>query len=659
MAKFQFQSYCWALGTTSFRTSNFNLQIERQLDLLDCFRVENSGSWKELQTVYYQFIQKKEFVKGHATNPAKDAREKTSGLVDFGLLDDERNLTTVGLALLDISRSGNFGKDNPLQISNDSFIYLKQILKMSDDRCGVPVRPYVILAWALATLGEISKDEYTYLLPLCINEKRTREIFTAIQKIRINQNTIDDAISRILLGMDNYQAALEYFLNTKTVTENVIADIGINRKSGSGGNRNYDIQFFKLYETLHKIVFERDYGSISILLEQNANILGKTKTIWRKYLFNSTVRSVIERKKIKALNDIPLLHTQTEQEFRTEFFRLIHLFKAKANLADYADLNRRYFQTTDTIIFTDDKVQLDTMPKCWINEIADKLPSIAFTKCDLLSEDISLEEIAPFFKVDEQKLYADLERLFGVKVENGEAASEVIKRERYERFNKLIDEKFDRNVLMDLLKKFEHRDDKAIYQRVTNNADIPTIFEYILGIAWYHISGRRGDVLEYMNLSLEANLLPRTHAAGGSADIVWKYEETKAYPIHALLLEATLVDNSNQRRMEMEPVSRHLGNYLLANKSKYTYCLFISTFLHPNVISDFRNRRTYDYYGERPENVVHGLKILVLTTKELRTVLERGISYDTLYSLFEAAYHSNEPISMWYEHEVIEKLNTF
>ena len=96
-----------------------------------------------------------------------------------------------------------------------------------------------------------------------------------------------------------------------------------------------------------------------------------------------------------------------------------------------------------------------------------------------------------------------------------------------ERFNKLIEKKFNNNVLIRLFDYFKNRSDKEIHKLVTDNADIPTIFEYILAITWYVISGKKGDVLEYMNLSLEADLLPKTHAGGGEADIVWKYEAEK------------------------------------------------------------------------------------------------------------------------------------
>lgn len=33
-----FKSYCWSIGTTSYRTDNFNMSIELQMKLLQQFR---------------------------------------------------------------------------------------------------------------------------------------------------------------------------------------------------------------------------------------------------------------------------------------------------------------------------------------------------------------------------------------------------------------------------------------------------------------------------------------------------------------------------------------------------------------------------------------------------------------------------------------------
>jgi hypothetical protein len=659
MPNVQYKSFCWSIGTTSFRTVDFNVQIERQLDLLNEFKSipQNANvQWRELQLLYYRFMQERDFVSGDAPNPTKDAREKTSGLVAIGLIDNNRDLTAVGHSLLDISKCGNFKRNNPLQIPADSFIYLKQLLKTHVDVDSDIVRPFPIAVYVISKLGYLTNDEFTYLLPLCSNATNTENVISAIRALRKNIGSIDEIITSCLMDMDNYKSALKYFISQQ-VSVDVICAVGMNRKSGGSGNLKYDLPYYKFFKLLHTVVLKRDTKSVLPLLEHSAKIKGKAGVFWRKYIFKSIHSGKVKRDGLKALNDAPIFKIMTEREFRIAFFKLLHLFKAKATLADYSDLNERYFKTTDTIIFADGKVELDILPRCWFSEIADRLPEIAFSKCEQLQDDVLLEEIAPFLAIDERKLSADLERIFGIKITSASDVNAIIYGEKCKRFNKLIDERFNRTTLIDLFKKFEQREDNSIRQLVTNNADIPTIFEYILGIAWYLISDRCGDILSYMNLSLEADLLPRTHATGGNADIEYKYIQTDGYPAHGLLIEATLAaDNSNQRRMEMEPVSRHLGEYILNTGDTNGYCVFVSTSLHRNVISDFRNRKTYQYFSDHYRNCVNGLKILPLATAEIRTILEHGINYASLYALFEAAYRSDEPVPTWYEREVAGKL---
>lgn len=219
----------------------------------------------------------------------------------------------------------------------------------------------------------------------------------------------------------------------------------------------------------------------------------------------------------------------------------------------------------------------------------------------------------------------------------------------------MIDNKFSDEVLIDLMTKFENRNDQEIQEIVTNNDDVPTIFEYILAIVWYKLSGRHGKILEYMNLSLDADLLPITHAAGGHEDITYKYEATESYPAHTLLIEATLSNSTNQRRMEMEPVSRHLGDYLLSHDEE-AYCLFATTYLHVNVVADFRGRKNIPYYSIDGIKQIDGMKIIPFQTKELKTIIQKQITYVQLYQIFEQAYQSVVTPNEWYNHEIINKI---
>ena len=654
-----FKSYCWSIGTTSYRTDNFNLSIEKQLQLLKQFREleENKNKeWNgnnEFQAEYYNFLKENGFLKGEAARPDKDAREKTSGLRDIGLLDDERNITESGLELLKIASLNDFSSDNFLEISKDSYLYFKQMLKTSNFIEGKEVRPFVVFLYLINELEYLTNDEFTYLLPLCIDEHTTKDIISSIKRHRkVEQKQFDDIILSVLMEKDNYKQALN-LLKTEQISEELICNVGINRKSAM-----YDKPYYKLYTILKKIVFSKDNLALELYEATKKLTNSKVGGAWRKHFFNSNARSVIAREGLSVLNTVPIFQATSEKTFNEEFFKIMHIFKAKATLSDYFDLNRRYFKITDIVLFEDNKVKLDVLPKCYIDMISDHLLDIAFCKTKLLSKNVPLKDIGTFFEIDIDDLYEKLGQALGTSVSNKKMAKKVIKNERYARFNKLIDDKFDKETLIRLFSAFESRNDDEIRNLVTDNADIPTIFEYVLGISWYIVSERKGDVLEYMNLSLEADLLPKTHAGGGEADIVWKYDKTDAYPKHTLLIEATLADGSNQRRMEMEPVSRHLGDYCLAHPKDEAYCVFITTYLNNNVISDFRARKYMEYYNNAGE-YIKGMKILPIETKELKTLLKFDVKYPQIYKMFDVAYHSDGAPKEWYEKNIVKEAGIY
>lgn len=159
-----------------------------------------------------------------------------------------------------------------------------------------------------------------------------------------------------------------------------------------------------------------------------------------------------------------------------------------------------------------------------------------------------------------------------------------------------------------------------------------------------------------MNLSLNANLLPVSHAVGGKADIVYKYSKTQYYPKHSLLIECTLLKSTAQRHTEMEPVSRHLSNYML-DEEKNAYCVVVATDLHPSIISDFRARKYAPYYRSDEEFVAF-MKIIPLSTKELRTILQKNICYSDLYAIFETAFHDQTQVPpVWYKECIESPIN--
>lgn len=650
-----YKSFCWSLGTTSFRTKNFNKTIEEQLSLLDEFwklEENKSKSWsgnKDLQTCYYDFMQSKDFVEGNAGNKPKDAREKTSGLVDIGLIDDGRKLSNAGKALLKITLENDFSSDNQFQIAKDSYIYLKQLLKTYYNVDGHTVRPFMVLIHLLNKFDYLTLDEYTYLLPLCIGETETNEIIDGISKLRCRNISIDEIIVNRLMGMLNYKTALDYFIDNE-VTEELICEIGLNRKS-----RQYDKPYFKLYQALHRVFVLNDIDNLISVYDATRDIkIGKW---WRNYLFDTTSEKAISNHPVAHLKTTLFNEVEDENTFKIAFFKIMHLFKAKATLSDYLDLNRRYIKTTDVVLFEDDTIKFDIVPKHFFKSVAAKLYQDAFTSSELLYEDCDMPEISECLIVDDDTIVAGINEELGINVSDMQSARAALEDTRYQRLQHLIDTKFTDDKILSLLDCFETRNDDEIRSMVTDNADIPTIFEYVLGILWYKASERHGKILDYMKLSLDADLLPKTHAAGGEADIVYEYEATEYYPEHTLLLEATLADSTNQRRMEMEPVSRHLGMHLIRSGNMNSYCVFATNYLNINVISDFRSRKTTPFYDPQDySKSVAGMKIIPLQTSELKKIVSNGKTYKELYPLFEAAFNSTLLPHEWYESCINERM---
>lgn len=649
----EFKSYCWSLGTTSFRVKDLNLKIEKQLNMLSELWLNNPKSlWKELQEEYYDLMKKEEFVKGDAKNKAKDGREKTSGLVDIGLLTKDRKLTEVGKRITNIVMMEDYNKNNIFNISNDSYVYLKQLLKhqTTGGSKDFKIKPFIILIKAIIELEYVSSDEFTYLLPLCTE---TKDIYITIEDInnfRDGKLTIDEVIEKKILNMNNYNQCLQYMNNNDMTDIDEFAKVELNRKGGK-----YSKPYCDFYNNLLKIkdntqLSESEVEMIVNFLKQETKKNSKTSKSWREYFSYSANLSWEELSenilKSRIFSGLDII------EFNKEFFLLMHRAKWKATLMDYSDLNKRYFSLSDILIFDSEKIELDLLPKYYFKDIIDELVETEFLIDDdydkFIQKDIKFEEIYDCLSKNVKEV---IEK---VNIDYPEANITIstigtfIKDERLRRFNKLIDLKFNSEQLIDLFNKYENKRLNDISSYTDWTADIPTIFEYILAIAWYRISEKENNILDSMRLTLDANLYPKTHAAGGGADIVYMYKKSAAYPEHTVLLEATLTESTNQRKNEMEPVSRHMMRYIQETDEESAYVVFVANYLNEEVLSDFRHRKTLQYRA-KDRSVKIGLKIIPLSTSDISKILKTNTNYKGLYKLFDRAYLDNECNDLdWY-----------
>ena len=264
-----YSSFFWSLGTTSFRTKEFNYSIEKQLACLDDFWKipENANQgWEkkymapgqadiyEIKNRYYDFMRERGITVGDDSIKYKAAREKTSGLVDLGLINENHRLTEVGRRILEISQSEDYSSDNPLLISKDSYVYLKQLLKTFIKTDGVYVRPFVVMLYLLSKLDYLTYEEFTFLAPLCTSAEITEQMIKDIRAIRRGEKSKEQIIVQVMMTKENYQKAYQVLMENEA-NEYIITQIGLNRKS-----RNYDKPYYPLYLLLKEIYLNKDYS---------------------------------------------------------------------------------------------------------------------------------------------------------------------------------------------------------------------------------------------------------------------------------------------------------------------------------------------------------------------------------------------------------------
>lgn len=136
---------------------------------------------------------------------------------------------------------------------------------------------------------------------------------------------------------------------------------------------------------------------------------------------------------------------------------------------------------------------------------------------------------------------------------------------RKKEFALFLEKSYPEEKVKKILRLFADRShDRQIKEMVSQDASVPTIYEYIVGIAWYYFSGKRIDLLGSYNLTLSADFEPLVHAGGGQGDIVI-YEKDKV-----VMLEATLMNANSQKRGEWEPVLRHSINLKVEEETAKT-----------------------------------------------------------------------------------------
>lgn len=603
---------------------NFEMQLIIFSELFE--NADESDIWandSELQMRYLELLKANNLLKSNTKNSkgTKDARLKSAPLEDFNLIKRrEKCLTAQGYELLELIKSQSYKINNDfLQIDLISLFFLKAELNL--------LKPQNLLQIYLQVFkkcgGEISNDMF-YFLPL-INNFSVDEFVNLVKQDKIIDSVLDlSKQNEFLQDLSQNTIKTDYFKTSK-------------------GDKTAKI----IVEVLESFILPLRNGEN---IDLNDLFIDNKYKIFRnnylKYIFTKNKK---DRKiKIQEFYDY-FVRNENLQEFGKRFFYFIKECKLKNNLKDYDDLNRRYMNLSGIFEFYDDKVSVNLVFKM----------ILAHSKSDEILQNIAQSKVS---KDSLNDYFKDIEFINAFKkydIKNPQDLVNFKQNKDKKTLQTLINTHFSKDKIAKILGLFEDRkNDKKIFEIFDkfgkSEATIPTIFEYIIAIAWHYIDEGNLDRILQAGLSLDSKLLPKSHAVGGEADFSFTYSD------HALMIEVTLTEKTNQRRAEMESVSRHLGNLLLNLDEKIqqnSFGIFIAPYLDKNVLNDFRSR-IYCYF-EKDENFIKGMKILPLNTSDIIKILRSRKSYKNLKTHFQKLFESkNDWGSKWYEKEVKPFINS-
>lgn len=558
------------------------------------------------------------------------ARHYTNNLVKLGFTDSNRVISKVGDLLLVPNKLRKDMLEDILPIDNINIIYLRQLLK----------------------LRIFDKDGERYYSPF----------FMALYMLTKNSRISENTFLEIVQGLSPYKSVenIEQFVDNYedgAIVNNLEVNVSQEFKSNSliekslfwskFTNQKSHKQiavYWKFYNLLYDFNIKRNNSTLEKLLtfyENEKDILNKAFGEG-KNIFNN--RTGMRPEPMEFIENNKLLFAENLNEY---LYIMFVKSKQLDSIHEYSDTTKRIFKATGIISFDNGYVELAykelfnsilkeefLKDKIWGN-ISNELNAYyeVYDDYEVGIESYfctvnSLSEILNLTKKDIENIISEIQSEFEGK--NISEIPNIIANKRQREFALYIDKVYPIERVKDILKLFSNRkNDRMIKNIVTTDATVPTIYEYIVGIAWYYFTGKKINLLESYNLTLSANFEPIIHAGGGQGDIVI-YEKNRV-----TMLEATLMNENTQKRGEWEPVLRHSINLKIeeeVNKTRRNVItFFIADKFDFNTINIWKAVASVPlqstvYKNKFTENVI----IMPISNKEIIKLMDKSYEYDEI-----------------------------
>lgn len=645
------------LGDTSFRQKEllegYKEILSSLRDHLNIYPVWN----KESQAIFYVNIMENSELfdrqlRVDIEKNAKRGRTLTNSLIKPGLINNSRELGEVAKKWLNGQSKPVDRFEQLLSLSQDNLVFLRQLLKLRvfDSNSTDYIYPFRISIKLLLKYNNIPENHFLSLLHM-------------IEPAKVDRDTIDNII-------DSYQLVDENKISFEGYVDKFIpsSELDISKenvdKLFSGNKLDYDL-FTELFSNRKSSKSQKDYYDFCQYLLNFKN----NKTIDN---FNQLIKKSKESniKKAFGFGKIPfdIVANDTINEFleknqknlllsndHTKIYTQFILSKKDDLISEYSDMTKRVFKLSGIISFDQGLVNLVQswpLEKVFEEDISlNGIGDVQKYEKDINSlfyKDITFTDILdiPDQRID--KIIRRLQEEFNIS--DPTALVKTLEEDKERQFLSLIDKEFSKERIIKLLYLFQERNDDEIKNIVTDSATIPTIFEYIIAIAWYYISDQPYSVLKSLNLTLDGDFKPLSHAVGGDGDIVIDYSDMTT------MLEATLMNKNSQKRGELEPVIRHAAN-LSIRKSGKVFTIFIADELDNNVVNIFRGMSQIELESTQSMKTINSIYIFSFSISEIIELLMNDIRSKKIFRVLNEEYSTTyNQINIGWREKVTRKL---
>lgn len=571
---------------------------------------------------------------------AKRGRTLTNSLVKTGLINEKRQISPIGNAWLTKRLKPKDALENILDLSDDNLVFLRQWSK--DRLYNVAGNhffiPFLFMLNLLSRYERIPKKDlliFVHSISPNLDDIQLNELIDGYSDVDSGKMNFDEFCEKNFDNekTDGLSAKVTSLLNSSDIIQDEFNDYFINGKSTKDSGPVY----LSFVNTLVRFRKNPTYLDMKELIRQGKNNKIKKAFGFGKHPFNSSSKHDYTVDEFVEDNNDNALLNGSLQEIYTVFQRS----KRYDLVSEYGDMTARLTNLAGVISYENNIASLPLKPvfeqlfasykikmsgdDSYSNYDANFNSELYKDTTFLETLNLTSEQIDLMLKSVAKKMQlSDPTQILG-----------AVERQNDKRFTQLIKTKFPKKVVISLLEQFVNRDDDKISSIVTDNAPIADIFEYVLGLAWYYINGKGINVRRAYKMSLDADFLPLSHAAGYQGDLQFEYNN------RTLLLEATLMDRSTQKRGELEPVIRHSVNLAIENGIRPTQTIFVASELDDNVLNIFRAATFIDLNNSAGQGLVHGVNIFAMNIAELIQLLKFDVSDSKVIDSINNGLESN------------------